>query len=368
MPSAHNNNNNNAITIGLSTLVPGRAIPGHSPGQPLKKTEIHATSDDVSGVSLSRLACKLMTDSVTRMLFPRRVGSNFAEYRDGNGLEYSEALRRLSWPVPTDVPAIGQKSATTQLPTLREVHKLTDGKIYTHPTEYIKLRHTDHLSYSKSQSDLGLGSLANPRSAVFDRLYLGSKSQARPGRRTATSKYELAADVAFKNASAVDAVPLYTEAIVRSGEVTPNLFAYEKRCCANAELGRYREALEDATYILEHCDTSERGAALMRVKAIKDFMKRMNSFDSGYHHATSTLVCLLRPREHRQLVQSSPSTYGRPHSASAFGNGLTGVQSVGSLLAWDKEYYEMSTEPHHSAVCCPKRTALTRSHCFQQFY
>ena len=66
-------------------------------------------------------------------------------------------------------------------------------------------------------------------------------------------------------------------------------------------------------------------------------MSRMKNFDSGYHNATSTLVCLLRPREHRQLVQSSPSTYGRPKSATQFGKGLTSSASIGSLLSWDKD-------------------------------
>ena len=125
--------------------------------------------------------------------------------------------------------------------------------------------------------------------------------------------------------------------IVAAPTVQPNLFAYEKRCAAYAELGRYREALEDAEFILANCVRDELGAARMRVKAIKDFMKKMDNFDPGYHHAVSTLVCLLRPREHRQLVQSSPSTYGRPDTAPKIGSGLSASASMASLLGWDKD-------------------------------
>ncbi len=274
--------------------------------------------------------------TVTRIMYPKIPGSS--EYMDGNGMRYSEALRRLSWNVPTDVPAIGQTSATIQLPVLKEAYGLKDGTHFLHPTQYQKLRHTDHLSFAKSQEELGVGTLADPKSpSVFDRLYVGSKSMVRHKRRVPKGRYELAADVAFVNCDSRDAVPLYSEQIARSGTVQPNLFAYEKRCAAYAELGRYREALEDAEFILANCVRDELGAARMRVKAIKDFMKKMDNFDPGYHHAVSTLVCLLRPREHRQVVQSSPSTYGRPHTATSIGKGLTGTASVGSLLAWDKD-------------------------------
>jgi hypothetical protein len=113
------------------------------------------------------------------------------------------------------------------------------------------------------------------------------------------------------------------------------LFAYEKRCAAYAELGRYREALSDAEFILQHTST-DRGAALARVKAIKDYMRRTNNFDNGYHQATTTLICLLRPREHRQLTQSRPSTYGGPmEKASRFGLGVTSSTAMGQALGWD---------------------------------
>lgn len=274
--------------------------------------------------------------TVQRIMFPK-TGSGSAEYLDGNGKPYSEQLRRLSWTVATDVPAIGQFSATLELPVLKEVYGLQEGQHYLHPTRYTKYKHTDHLSFSKTNDDLGVGTLGNPKSTVYDRLYVGSKSTAKPKRRVPQGRYELAADVAFVNCTPVDAVPLYTEQIVRSGSVDPNLFAYEKRCAANAELGRYREALEDAQFILNNCGPQDKGSALMRVKAIKDFITKVEAFEPGYHHAATTLVCLLRPREHRQVVASSPSTYGRPNTASTIGVGLSGTASVGSLLAWDKD-------------------------------
>ena len=34
----------------------------------------------------------------------------------------------------------------------------------------------------------------------------------------------------------------------------PDLFKYEKRCAAYAEVGRYRDALKDAQFIRDHSD------------------------------------------------------------------------------------------------------------------
>ena len=112
------------------------------------------------------------------------------------------------------------------------------------------------------------------------------------------------------------------------------MYAYEKRCAAFAELGRIREALTDAEFILKW--TTDKGSALARVKAIKDYMRRMDNFEPGYHQATTTLICLLRPREHRQLTQSRPSTYGGPmEKASRFGLGVTSSTAMGQALGWD---------------------------------
>jgi hypothetical protein len=115
-----------------------------------------------------------MADAVNagqRNLYPRRDGSRYSlEYRDGRGYSYVDQQRQLSWSVPTDVPAIGQHSALTHLPELRQVKGLRDGVQLIHPTTYTKLRHTDHLSFSKSQDDLGVGVLgsAPPPAPGFD--------------------------------------------------------------------------------------------------------------------------------------------------------------------------------------------------------
>ena len=274
--------------------------------------------------------------NVVRQMKAHNTGK--VEYTDGNGIPYSESLRRLSWSVQTDIPAIGQFSSAIQLPLLKEAYGLKDGVHFLHPTQYTKLRHTDHLSFAKTNSDLGVGILADPKApTVIDRLYIGSRTMARPKQRVPMGRYEMAADVAFINCAPLNAVPLYSEQIARSGTVQPNIFAYEKRCAAYAELGRYREALQDAEFVLANCSSAELGSARMRVRAIKDFLKKVDNFEPGYHHAVSTLICLLRPREHRQVVPSSPSLYGRPETAPSIGKGLTGAASVGSLLAFDKD-------------------------------
>lgn len=285
-----------------------------------------------------------MADAVNagqRNLYPRKDGSRYSlDYMDGAGLNYSGQQFKLSWGVSTDVPAIGQTSSMSKLPEVKAVQGLKDGQQLLHPTTYTKYRHTDHLSFSKSMGDMGVGVLGNPKLKVHERLYLGTRSAARTMKRNATGRFEMAADLAFKEGSAIDAVALYTKAVREAPAGAPNLFAFEKRCAANAELGRYREALADAEYILRYTEGQDRakeGAARMRVKTIKDYMRRMNNFENGYHQATSTLVCLLRPREHRQLVQSNPSTYSRPKSAQSFGKGLTSSHTMAALMGWDKD-------------------------------
>ena len=80
--------------------------------------------------------------------------------------------------------------------------------------------------------------------------------------------------------------------------------------------GRYHDALKDAEFVMRNTEGAALGAAMSRVKNIKDYIKRMNNFDPGYHNATTTLVCLLRPREHRQLVQSNPSQSSKSLAAT----------------------------------------------------
>ena len=282
-----------------------------------------------------------MADAVNagqRNLYPRHDGSRYSlGYRNGLGQDYTEAMRRLSWSVSSDIPAIGQKSADLHLPEVKQVYHWNEGEGLLHPTHYTKYRHTDHLSFSKSQGKLDIGRLADPKNDVFNRLYLGSKTLSRPVTRQAKDKREMAGDVAYSNGEARTAVDLYTATInaARPGQL--NIFAYQKRCAARAEIGRYREALEDANFILENSIGAERGPAMHRVKAIKDYLRRQDNFEAGYHNSTTTLVCLLRPQEHRQIVPSNPCTYGRPKSASAFGKGMLRASSFGALLGWDAD-------------------------------
>ena len=282
-----------------------------------------------------------MSDSAnaaTRNLYTRNDGTRYTpEYRDGRGIRYDEALRHLSWPCVHDVPALGQKSGVKQLPEIRQVYGLTTGQMYMHPTLYTKLRHSDHMSFTKSQGHLGIGNLADPRADVYKRLYLGSKSYTKFGRQS-SGRFEMAGDVAFKISDPINAIELYTKAIRQAKAGQPNIFAYEKRCAALAEAGRYREALADAELILANCETvAQEGAARMRVKALTDFLRRTDGFEAGYHQAVSTLICLLRPREHRQLVQSNPSNYTRPDTANNIGKGLSASASMGVLLNWDAD-------------------------------
>ena len=279
-------------------------------------------------------------NAAQRNLYPRHDGTRFTpDYRDGNGTSYDNQMHNLSWPVNTDVPQIGQNASKSHLPQLRQIHGLTPGTLYLHPNTYTKLRHTDHLSFSKSQGRLDIGVSADPDKDVFNRLYLGTRSQVKSPQRQAQVRYEMAADLAFKSSDAIDAVNLYTKAIKQSTPGNPNIYAYEKRCAALAELGRYREALKDAEFVLDNAITyEERCPAIVRVKTLKDFTERMKNFDTGYHHATSTLVCLLRPREHRKLVRSNPATYGRPDAADKIGQGLSASHSMASLLRWDKDH------------------------------
>ena len=49
------------------------------------------------------------------------------------------------------------------------------------------------------------------------------------------------------------------------------------------------------------------------------------------------LIPRWQPREHRQLVKSNPSTYGRPASSVYIGKGMSMESSMASTLNWDKD-------------------------------
>ena len=51
-------------------------------------------------------------NAVQRNLYPKRDGTRFIkDYRNGDGRAYGDYMRQVSWPIPTDVPPIGQASA-----------------------------------------------------------------------------------------------------------------------------------------------------------------------------------------------------------------------------------------------------------------
>ena len=160
-------------------------------------------------------------NAVTRNLHPRHSVRNAIEYRDGKGLSYSDQQAVLSWCNPVDIPAIGQPTGRTAFPELRQVRGLKDGQQLLHPTSYTKYRHTDHLSFTKSMTDLGVGLLGDAKLKVHERLYLGSRSMVKTGARAPKGQYEIAADIAFKNGDAIDAVALYTKAIAQAPGAAP---------------------------------------------------------------------------------------------------------------------------------------------------
>ena len=268
-----------------------------------------------------------------RNLYERASTRHIKEYMDGKGDTYEEQIRKMSWPICTDVPAIGQYSGTIQIPELKKYKGFSDGLHSLHPMTYTKLHHTDHLAFCNTVDGVGVGKLADPSKDVYTRLYLGSKSQAHQPARTGTSRLEIAGDIAFKNGEAAEAHRLYTKAL----QDNPSMFTYEKRCAAYAECGLYEHALRDAEHLLKHAGPHNWGSASARVKALKDFLRRQNNYDPGYHQATTTLVCLLRPREHKQIMPSTPSNYGRPHTALTIGEGLSSATSMAALGGWDKD-------------------------------
>ena len=84
-------------------------------------------------------------------------------------------------------------------------------------------------------------------------------------------------------------------------------------------VGRYREALSDAKYILSNGPQAEgeSGPNKQRVKAIETFLANKEVGAKGFQEAPATLMCLLTPKGLRQWRTFTPSTYTRPYPFGA---------------------------------------------------
>ncbi len=98
---------------------------------------------------------------------------------------------------------------------------------------------------------------------MHTRLFVPSRTQARPVFRAASSRPEVDGDEAFMSGQLDTAIEKYTLALTQK----PTLVCYEKRAAAWAHVGRYKEALADAEYILSRQPSDPR--AQLRVKNIK---------------------------------------------------------------------------------------------------
>lgn len=214
------------------------------------------------------------------------------EYRDGLGNSYNEQLRLQSWPIVDDVPPQAQPSASAQVMA----------------GEYNPL----HPNIQRTGSDLSFmqthgGKLdrveADPAAPVHSRLFVPSRTLARPPSRPASSRPELDGDDAFAAGRLDEAIEKYTLALTQK----PTLVCYEKRCAAWAHVGRYKQALADAEYIMARQPGNAR--AELRVKNIKNFLDCKANSTPGYKNSHVTLLCALTPRDLRQWRASGPSLY-----------------------------------------------------------
>ena len=110
-------------------------------------------------------------------------------------------------------------------------------------------------------------------------------------------------DTAFAAGLLDQAIDKYTLALTQK----PTLICYEKRCAAWAHVGRYKEALKDAEYILAR--TPDNARASLRVKNIRDFMSAKDNSMPGYKNSHVTLLCSITPRDLRQWRASGPALY-----------------------------------------------------------
>jgi len=216
------------------------------------------------------------------------------EYRDGAGTTYKEQLRRLSWGVPDDVPAHAQPSSTSSVAI---------GKYNTLHPNAAEVRDNE-LSFMQTHGGRGKQTLgeSDPSLAVHARLFVPSKTIARPPSRFAASRPELDGDVAFSMGDLNAAIQQYTLALAQK----PTLLCYEKRCAAWAHVGKYDQAMKDAEYVLMRENSP---SARLRVKNLKAFVDSKANCKPGYKAAHITLVTSLTPKELRQWRASGPSVY-----------------------------------------------------------
>ena len=197
-----------------------------------------------------------------------------------------------SWPVVDDVPPQAQPSASAQV---------MSGEYDTlHPN--IQRSGTD-LSFMQTHGSRPSTVEADPRQPVHTRLFVPSKAMARPPSRPASSRPEVDGDEAFRAGALDEAISKYTLALTQK----PTLVCYEKRCAAWAHVGRYKQALADAQYIVARAPNEPR--ALLRVKNLQGFMDGKANSMPGYKNAHVTLLCSITPRDLRQWRASGPSNY-----------------------------------------------------------
>jgi len=238
---------------------------------------------------------------IQRNIYRNKTGELAGVYRDGSGVEYSQQLKKLSWPIASDLPTQAQNSAR---------RAVAEGRYSSlHPMKIYQEREIDAPTFSETYGTFGIRSDGDPKSiSAHERLFVPSKSLKPNVLRTPTSQAEIAADQAFSNGRFQEAIRQYTLGIAQK----PSLFAYEKRCAAYAHIGKYKEALADAEFILTHGPPGgELPSARLRVKAISDFLTK-GVTAPGHDHAMATLMCGLTPREHRQW-RATPATYTRPY-------------------------------------------------------
>ena len=148
------------------------------------------------------------------------------EYRDGLGNSYNEQLRLQSWPIVDDVPPQAQPSASAQI-AAGEYDSLHPNVVRTGGDPSFMQTHGGRLDRIES----------DPNAPVHTRLFVPSRTQARPVFRAASSRPEVDGDEAFMSGQLDAAIEKYTLALTQK----PTLVCYEKRAAAWAHVGRYKE-------------------------------------------------------------------------------------------------------------------------------